>query len=52
MHPRMTPGEIVAIREGGRTTGYARIKSTLEQRFSGGSLLDGSQHDRPGAATK
>ena len=31
MHPRMMPGEIVAFREGGQTTGYARIKSTLER---------------------
>jgi RNA polymerase sigma factor (sigma-70 family) len=34
MHPRMTPGEIVAIREGGQTTGYARINSTLERTDS------------------
>ena len=34
MHPRMMPGEIVAFREGGQTTGYARIKSALERTDS------------------
>jgi RNA polymerase sigma factor (sigma-70 family) len=34
MHPRMTPGEIVVIRQDGQTAGYARIKSTLERTDS------------------